>query len=145
MRSFGSRRFAGVFSEAVIFHTDYPHSEFYTTTLVRTETLVYNYENHPEVLEMINGVLGEYHISADELLKDKRKTVKFLMKFHHGLDNDADNRTPLTSALTIAVGYFVGGAIPLRYAYISIPISICGGSWFKVWCSLLGANELRLS
>ncbi|KAI5786870.1 VIT family-domain-containing protein [Pyronema domesticum] len=107
-------------------------AEFYTTTLVRTETLVYNYENHPEVLEMINGVLGEYHISADELLKDKRKTVKFLMKFHHGLDNDADNRTPLTSALTIAVGYFVGGAIPLSPYFFVERTAVMVGLWWSV-------------
>jgi VIT1/CCC1 family predicted Fe2+/Mn2+ transporter len=51
---------------------------------------------------------------VDSLLKDPEATVNFLMAFHHSLPpQESTKRTPLSSALTIAAGYFVGGAVPL--------------------------------
>jgi vacuolar iron transporter family protein len=46
------------------------------------------------------------HISASP------KLVDFLMQFQHCMPEPASNRA-LTSAITIALGYFLGGLVPL--------------------------------
>jgi len=56
-----------------------------------------------------------------ELLRDETATVDFLMSFHHSLPPGNSSRTPLSSALTIAAGYFLGGFVPLRY--VSPPLA----------------------
>lgn len=57
-----------------------------------------------------------------ELLRDETATVDFLMSFHHSLPPGNSSRTPLSSALTIAAGYFLGGFVPLRYVSPPSPV-----------------------
>ena len=46
------------------------------------------------------------------LLENPDETVDFLMRFHHQVC-EPDTKRPLESAVTIGMGYFVGGFIPL--------------------------------
>lgn len=93
-------------------------SEFYNTTLTSTQKLVYS---SPDCLpDLIVSVFAPYNIPSaaiapliDSLLATPSSAIKFLMCFHHQLPPSNNKRTPLSSALTIAIGYFLGGFIPL--------------------------------
>ena len=52
-----------------------------------------------------NTISANLHESPDKLLD-------FLMKFHHQMPAPETSR-PIVSALTIAIGYFLGGFVPL--------------------------------
>jgi VIT1/CCC1 family predicted Fe2+/Mn2+ transporter len=67
----------------------------------------------------VRDVFKDYGLSAhlqneiaDELAKDKKKWVEFMMRFELDL-NTPDPRRPLKSGATIAIAYIVGGAIPM--------------------------------
>ena len=70
---------------------------------------------------LVHGVFAAYRLPraavaplAAALGADAAAAVDFLMSFHHALPAaGASRRTPLSSALTIAGGYFVGGFVPL--------------------------------
>lgn len=49
---------------------------------------------------------------ADELAKDKRQWVEFMMRYELGLEEPNANRAT-QSAITIGISYIVGGIIPL--------------------------------
>jgi len=49
---------------------------------------------------------------ADEMAKDKKQWVDFMMRFELGLEEPNPNRAR-TSAITIGISYIVGGIIPL--------------------------------
>ena len=53
----------------------------------------------------LSALSNHLHSNHDEL-------VDFLMRFHHQMPEPAFSR-PFVSAATIAIGYFVGGIIPL--------------------------------
>lgn len=60
---------------------------------------------------------------VEELAKDKKKWVDFMMKFELGLEEPKQNRAT-TSALTIGISYIVGGTIPLLpYIFTDTPLS----------------------
>lgn len=60
---------------------------------------------------------------VEELAKDKKKWVDFMMKFELGLEAPNKNRAT-KSALTIGISYIVGGTIPLLpYFFTETPIS----------------------
>ncbi|MGZ4035534.1 MAG: VIT1/CCC1 transporter family protein, partial [Bacteroidia bacterium] len=60
---------------------------------------------------------------VEELAKDKKKWVDFMMKFELGLEEPNENRAT-QSALTIGISYIVGGTIPLLpYFCTSTPLS----------------------
>ncbi|TGZ81310.1 DUF125-domain-containing protein [Ascodesmis nigricans] len=94
-------------------------AQYYTTTLQSTRTLVQT--SPAAATDLIYRVFDPYHLPncavsplIASLLADSTAMVDFLMSFHHSLPPPSDTkRTPLTSALTIAAGYFLGGAIPL--------------------------------
>ena len=68
-----------------------------------------------EVREVFEGYgLSEesQHLLVEELAKDKKKWVDFMMRFELGLEEPNANRAT-TSALTIGVSYIIGGTIPL--------------------------------
>lgn len=102
-----------------IYHKLTSKSEFYNTTLHETRALVAN--SPQEVPDMIYAVFSPYRVPdtaitplVDSLTKDPVATVDFLMCFHHSLPAaSSTKRTPFSSALTIAAGYFLGGFIPL--------------------------------
>ena len=55
---------------------------------------------------------------ADELAKDKKKWVEFMMRYELGLEEPNANRAT-RSALTIGISYIIGGIIPLSpYVFI---------------------------
>ena len=67
----------------------------------------------------IKEVFAEFGLShslqnqiADELAKDKKKWVEFMMRYELGLEEPNANRAT-KSALTIGLSYIVGGIIPL--------------------------------
>ncbi len=69
--------------------------------------------------EEVREVFEEYglspesqHLIVEELAKDKKKWVDFMMRFELGLEEPNANRAT-TSALTIGVSYIIGGTIPL--------------------------------
>ncbi|MBX7205161.1 MAG: VIT1/CCC1 transporter family protein [Bacteroidia bacterium] len=73
----------------------------------------------------VRDVFQEYGISktiqdevADDLAKDKKRWVDFMMKFELGLEKPSLNRAR-QSALTIGVSYVVGGLVPLLAYFFS--------------------------
>ncbi len=79
--------------------------------------------------EEVKEIFQEYGFSeeaqtmlVEELAKDKKKWVDFMMKFELGLDKPDENRAS-KSALTIGISYLVGGIIPLiPYFFTDSPI-----------------------
>jgi predicted membrane protein (TIGR00267 family) len=75
-----------------------------------------------EVREVFTGFgLSEtlQHQIADELAKDKKQWVEFMMRYELGLEEPNANRAT-KSAITIGVSYIAGGIIPLSpYILIS--------------------------
>jgi VIT1/CCC1 family predicted Fe2+/Mn2+ transporter len=78
----------------------------------------------------VREVFAEYGLSeetqhkiADEMARDKRKWVEFMMKFELGLEEPHVNRAR-NSAATIGIAYIVGGIIPLSgYIFTETPNS----------------------
>jgi len=81
-------------------------------------------ENLPEKEKHeVKEILAHYGLSenaqdsvVNELVKDKKKWVEFMMRFELGLEKPDANRAH-KSAATIAVSYVVGGLIPLSPYY----------------------------
>jgi VIT1/CCC1 family predicted Fe2+/Mn2+ transporter len=55
--------------------------------------------------------------AADEMSKDRRRWIDFMMRFELGLE-EPDPRRARTSALTIAFSYTAGGLVPLAPYFI---------------------------
>lgn len=61
--------------------------------------------------------------AADEISKDKKQWVDFMMKYELGLDKP-DPKRATKSALNIGLSYVVGGLVPLSpYFFTNIPIN----------------------
>jgi VIT1/CCC1 family predicted Fe2+/Mn2+ transporter len=102
----------------------------------RTEVDHYNSELKREYDEVervpeqekaeVKEVFAEFGLSArlqdqiaDELSKDKKKWVEFMMRYELGLEEPHANRAT-KSAITIGLSYIVGGIIPLSpYVFIN--------------------------
>jgi vacuolar iron transporter family protein len=62
------------------------------------------------------------HKAAEEIAKDKKKWVDFMMKYELGLDKP-DPKRATKSALNIGLSYVVGGLVPLSpYFFIGTPV-----------------------
>jgi VIT1/CCC1 family predicted Fe2+/Mn2+ transporter len=62
------------------------------------------------------------HKAANEIAKDKKKWVDFMMKYELGLDKP-DPKRATKSALNIGLSYVVGGLVPLSpYFFIDTPV-----------------------
>lgn len=80
----------------------------------------YEVEHFPEKERAeVKEIFASYGIAeavqdkiVDELSKDKKKYVDFMMRYELGLEPPSTNRAR-NSALTIGVSYIVGGLIPL--------------------------------
>ena len=71
---------------------------------------------------------------VDELSKDKKQYVDFMMRYELGLEPPSANRAR-NSALTIGASYIVGGLIPLLpYVFLS---NVHTGLWVSVGVTLL--------
>jgi VIT1/CCC1 family predicted Fe2+/Mn2+ transporter len=73
-----------------------------------------------EVAELFGGYGLSETLSrkaADELSKNRRRWIDFMMRFELGLE-EPDPRRARTSALTIAFSYMAGGLVPLAPYFI---------------------------
>ena len=100
--------------------------EHYASERIREETEIVE-KTEIEVLETIE-ILEQYGLTPEQsqqvvtaLSKKPKAWVDFMMRFELGLEAP-DPKRALTSALTIAGAYIVGGFIPLA-SYIFIPVS----------------------
>lgn len=92
-------------------------AEHYKSERKREETEI---KEKPEVeAEEVAGVFRAYGLSDDEsktivgaLRQRKEAWIDFMMRFELGLE-ETNPKQALTSALTIAISYMVGGFIPL--------------------------------
>jgi VIT1/CCC1 family predicted Fe2+/Mn2+ transporter len=84
------------------------------------ETIDIPEEEKREVSELfegygLSGTLAKK--AADEMSKDRRRWIDFMMRFELGLE-EPDPRRARTSALTIAFSYMAGGLVPLAPYFI---------------------------
>jgi vacuolar iron transporter family protein len=102
-------------------------AEHYQSELKRE---YFEVENMPEMeKEEVMQVFRDYGFSensqkiiVDELSRNNKNWVDFMMKFELGLDKPDSNRAT-KSALTIGISYIVGGSIPLLpYIMTRLPI-----------------------
>lgn len=101
-------------------------AEAYHAALAETRTVVET--NRDQATNMIRSTFSKYDFSEQTLscmtttlLAEPDNTVDFLMRFHHHLAEDdfAASRAYI-SGLTISLGYFLGGLIPLMpYLFFS--------------------------
>ena len=84
------------------------------------ETIEIPEEEKREVAELFEG----YGLSktlaqkaADEMSKDRRRWIDFMMRFELGIEKP-DPRRARTSALTIAFSYMAGGLVPLAPYFV---------------------------
>lgn len=91
------------------------------------ETVEIPEEEKREVAELFEGYGLSDALSkkaADEMSKDKRRWIDFMMRFELGLE-EPDPRRARTSALTIALSYVAGGLVPLAPYFV---FSTMGGA-----------------
>ena len=84
------------------------------------ETIEIPEEEKREVAELFEGYGLSATLSknaADEMSKDKRRWIDFMMRFELGLE-EPDPLRARTSALTIALSYVAGGLVPLAPYFI---------------------------
>jgi VIT1/CCC1 family predicted Fe2+/Mn2+ transporter len=84
------------------------------------ETIEIPEEEKREVAELFEGYGLSETLSknaADEMSKDKRRWIDFMMRFELGLE-EPDPRRARTSALTIALSYVAGGLVPLAPYFV---------------------------
>ena len=84
------------------------------------ETIEIPEEEKREVAELFEGYGLSRTLSrtaADEMSKDKRRWIDFMMRFELGLE-EPDPRRARTSALTIALSYVAGGLVPLAPYFV---------------------------
>ncbi|CAZ80488.1 unnamed protein product [Tuber melanosporum] len=108
-------------------------AEFYENTLTATKTLI---STHPaSIPPLLHSIFSPYNLPPESLSPIVQSLTKsphlapFIMQFHHKLPPPSD-RTPLSSALTIAAGYFFGGFIPLLpYFFVGRGKVLLGLAW----------------
>jgi vacuolar iron transporter family protein len=84
------------------------------------ETIEIPDEEKREVAELFGGYgLSETlaRKAADEMSKNRRRWIDFMMRFELGLE-EPDPRRARTSALTIAFSYMAGGLVPLAPYFV---------------------------
>ncbi len=84
------------------------------------ETIEIPEEERREVAELFEGYGLSRALSkqaADDMSKDKRRWIDFMMRFELGLE-EPDPRRARTSALTIALSYVAGGLVPLAPYFV---------------------------
>lgn len=84
----------------------------------REEVLEEIETDRAQVLDDVRDVFGKYNIPDSTLdnltthLGSSSHLCDFVMQFQHGLEEPAASRA-FTSAITIAMAYFIGGLLPL--------------------------------
>lgn len=100
------------------------HSQAYQATLCETKKALA--DDAASTRDIITSTLSGYGISSDlldamatQLLASESCTEDFLMHFHHRLpESSASVSRPYVSALTIALGYFLGGLVGLTPYFV---------------------------
>ncbi|PPJ50161.1 hypothetical protein CBER1_05175 [Cercospora berteroae] len=129
-------------------------ADAYLTTLQKTRNIV---ATDPQAAcGMARSTFREYSLSRDSLdaltkdLQSEGRLVDFLMAFHHGLaEANFPSSKAYTAGLTIALGYFLGGLVPLlpylfferiseafRCSIIIMGVALFAFGWLKT--SVLG-------
>jgi VIT1/CCC1 family predicted Fe2+/Mn2+ transporter len=84
------------------------------------ETVEIPEDEKREVSELFEGYglpVALARNAADEMSKDRRRWIDFMMRFELGLE-EPDPRRARTSALTIALSYMAGGLVPLAPYFV---------------------------
>ncbi|MBU3681682.1 MAG: iron transporter [Flavobacterium sp.] len=109
--------------------------EHYDSELKREYFEVDHY--HQKEIDEVKEIFADYGIDeagqtllANQLAKDKKKWVEFMMKFELGLEEPHPKRAR-NSALTIGVSYFIGGLLPLT-AYFFTETPFQGLIWSSI-------------
>jgi VIT1/CCC1 family predicted Fe2+/Mn2+ transporter len=93
----------------------------------------------------VRDVFAEYGLSkqsqdliADEMVKDEKKWVQFMMRYELGLD-EPDAQRARKSAMNIGLSYIVGGLIPLLgYIFTANPTNgLRDSSIFTILCLII--------
>ncbi|RPB10776.1 DUF125-domain-containing protein, partial [Morchella conica CCBAS932] len=113
---------------------------FHTNTLAATRTLVRT--NPDAVRPLLTGVFRPYGVAEGALegvvegllAGEEEALVRFVMQFHYNLPavekEEVGGRTPVSSAATIAAGYFFGGFVPLvPYVFVGRGDVLVGLRW----------------
>src|SRR5258706_12926287 len=104
------------------YHAARTDAEHYASERAREvrETIEIPEEERREVAELFEGYGLSRALSkqaADDMSKDKRRWIDFMMRFELGLE-EPDPRRARTSALTIALSYVAGGLVPLAPYFV---------------------------
>ncbi|KAI5198175.1 DUF125-domain-containing protein [Aureobasidium subglaciale] len=94
-------------------------AQSYAATLAETRKTVT--QDPEEANQIIKSTFDSYGLSdnvldafATQISSCPKKSENFIMRFHHDLpESQADASRAYISALTIALGYFLGGLVPL--------------------------------
>lgn len=114
-----------------------PNSEFYQNTLHATESLI---DTSPSSIPpLLHSIFAPYYLPDSALAPmvaslsrcDRGILTSFILRFHHRLPAPEENaRTPVSSAVTIAAGYFFGGFVPLMpYFFVARSEVLTGLAW----------------
>jgi vacuolar iron transporter family protein len=111
-------------------------SESYNATFKETQDLV---NTSPEqTVALVYHIFAPYHISPQtmepiitRLQESPQQLQCFIMKFYHNLPPPRANRA-LTSAITIALGYFMGGFVPLLPYFFVANNEVFLALWWSV-------------
>ncbi|KAJ5341300.1 hypothetical protein N7541_010424 [Penicillium brevicompactum] len=103
--------------------------ESYKATMKETQTQATN--DPASVSDTISDIFEPYELPSEITFPPPPMLPSFLMNFHHTLPEPSDSRAVMC-ALTIALGYFIGGFVPLipyffvgpQDAYIALRWSI---------------------
>ncbi|KAF8464900.1 VIT family-domain-containing protein [Kalaharituber pfeilii] len=146
-------------------------SEYYNSTVAHTLSLINSYHSHlseedarspSPIPRYLNNIFLPYKLPPDlnnSLIKHilspdypRMQLLSLLIRFHYNLSPPAQNRATI-SALTISMGYFLGGFIPLvPYFFVGRQEVIRGLIWsvgvmgvclfgFGAWKTLIMDNE----
>ncbi|KAH0538641.1 hypothetical protein FGG08_004778 [Glutinoglossum americanum] len=111
-------------------------SESYNATFKETQELI---DRSPEqTTALIYHIFSSYHIPhrmmepiAEHLGESAQLLQCFIMKFYHNLPPPPANRA-LMSAITIALGYFIGGFVPLLPYFFVGKNEVLRALWWSV-------------
>jgi VIT1/CCC1 family predicted Fe2+/Mn2+ transporter len=117
--------------------------EHYYSELAREYREIKELYEHEK--QEVRDVFAEYGLSkqsqdliADEMVKDEKKWVQFMMRYELGLD-EPDAQRARKSAMNIAISYIVGGLIPLMgYIFTDSPANgLRDSSIFTILCLII--------
>jgi len=124
--------------------------ESYNATLDQTRSLAV--DNALAVTDTVSEIFTSYDLppalvqQLSEHLTTSPHATSFLMRFSHQLPEPAASRA-LTCALTIALGYFIGGFVPLvPYFFVSGENAVYKGLVWSIGimaCALFGFGYVK--